>query len=288
VRYVYSVIRFVPDPVRGEFINVGLLVGSDESSEWQLRTLENLKRARAIDPKGILPLVWTFVDSIGRQLDTYTDAVEAGRPADIAISEKWLERLCYDSNNVVQLSEPAPISADNAEEALQRLFDRFVLEPETRRFSFQKKHTALAAIRRAYRDNGLIKGVDFDEVSLVKGGHHRERFDFVVVNGGVVQLAQAWSFQVPAQEELIENVKAWSWTVDDIRKHGGEAEVRDRKVSVPKDVQVAAVYVPPIQGATSHALEEALSAFQEIHVMASPTEGVARVGTSARERLRTR
>ena len=27
----------VPDPVRAEFVNVGLIVGSDESSEWQLR-----------------------------------------------------------------------------------------------------------------------------------------------------------------------------------------------------------------------------------------------------------
>ena len=49
MRYMYSVIRFVPDPIRGEFVNVGVLAGSDESSEWDLRMVESLKRAGDVD-----------------------------------------------------------------------------------------------------------------------------------------------------------------------------------------------------------------------------------------------
>ena len=34
MRFVYSLVRFVPDPARGEFVNVGAIAGSEESSDW--------------------------------------------------------------------------------------------------------------------------------------------------------------------------------------------------------------------------------------------------------------
>ncbi len=285
MRYTYSVVRFVPDPVRGEFVNVGVIVGSDESSEWQLRTIENTKRARGIDAKGLLPVVWTFVDYIGRQLDAYTEAVDAAQERTPAISEDWLRRLSIESRNVVQLSQPTPIIADDVNDAFVILFEQFILEPETRRYSFQKKHSALAAVRRAYSASGLLRGLDFDEAAVVKGAFHSERFDFTVLNGRVVQLVQAWSFQVPAQEELLEKIKAWAWTVADIRRHGGEAQVSDRAIAVPETVDVSAVYVPPVVGAQSKALDEALSAFREIRVEPLSLSDVSNVALRARALL---
>ena len=85
---------------------------------------------------------------------------------------------------------------------LNVLFEQFVIEPEARRFPFKKKHVALAAVRRAYREAGLKLGQHFEEGANVRGQHHKERFDFVVANGRAVQLAQTWSFQAPNQEEL--------------------------------------------------------------------------------------
>ena len=49
MKHVYSLIRYVPDPVRGEFINVGAIAGCDESSEWEIRQVANPARARRID-----------------------------------------------------------------------------------------------------------------------------------------------------------------------------------------------------------------------------------------------
>jgi hypothetical protein len=34
-------LRFVPDPARGEFINIGAIAGDDDSGEWELRLLQN-------------------------------------------------------------------------------------------------------------------------------------------------------------------------------------------------------------------------------------------------------
>ena len=51
MRYVYSLVRFVPDPARSEFVNLGAIVGSEEYSEWESRQVENPKRARDIDER---------------------------------------------------------------------------------------------------------------------------------------------------------------------------------------------------------------------------------------------
>ncbi len=45
MRYVYSLVRFVPDPARGEFVNVGAIAGSEDGAEWQIRQVENTVRA---------------------------------------------------------------------------------------------------------------------------------------------------------------------------------------------------------------------------------------------------
>jgi len=45
---VYSLIRYVPDPARGEFVNVGAIAGSEDAGDWQVRQLQNPARARAL------------------------------------------------------------------------------------------------------------------------------------------------------------------------------------------------------------------------------------------------
>jgi hypothetical protein len=283
MRYLYSVVRFVPDPGRGEFVNVGILAGSDESSEWEVRTVENLKRARSIDDKGLVRLVWGSVDDIGRMLDRYAEDVQTSlfSPSEDGPSEGWLTRLSEEARNVVQFSPPAVIVADTLSVGLDILFKQFIVEPETRQFSFKKKHLALAAIRRAYREAGLRQLDHFNEGATVKGLHHQERFDFLVANGRVVQLAQTWSFQVPSQDDLTEHIKAWAWTVEDVRDNGGEAMTAVRRIEVPRDVDIEVIYVPPSAEGPRRALEEALAAFGKIGVKAVETDRASDVALQA-------
>ncbi len=283
MKYVYSVIRFVPDLVRGEFVNVGILAGSEESSEWDIRSVGNLRRARYIDDVGLLHQVWGFVEDMGREVARYTRAVETGRfdSACEQLSEEWLKRLSEESRNVVQFSTPAVIVAENVDEALDILFKQFIVEPETRQFTFKKKYEALAAIRRAYREAGLKRQEHFEERANVKGEHHKERFDFVVANGRAVQLAQTWSFQVPNQDDLAKRVKAWAWTVGDIRQHGGTAELGARHIDVPHNVDIEVVYVPPANGGPRETLDEALAAFEDINVQAMEADQANVVGLQA-------
>ena len=53
--YFFSMLRFVPDPARGEFVNIGAIAGDEETQDWELRLISNLKRARSIDHVAFLP-----------------------------------------------------------------------------------------------------------------------------------------------------------------------------------------------------------------------------------------
>ena len=123
MRYCYSLIRFVPDPVRGEFVNVGAIVGSEESSEWGVRQVDNPLRARHLDERGTLPAVFAFIDSVGREIDAYEEIIERGGTggSDFALSEEWLTSLHRGHTNIVQLSEPLPVLAESLDEAVETI-----------------------------------------------------------------------------------------------------------------------------------------------------------------------
>ena len=44
-KYAYALLRFVPDPIKGEFVNIGIIAGSDEEDRWEIRTIDRAGRA---------------------------------------------------------------------------------------------------------------------------------------------------------------------------------------------------------------------------------------------------
>ena len=96
MRYVYSVIRFVPDSARGEFINIGVIAGSDLTGEWDARTVGNLKRARYLDDAAILGSVVAAVERVSAFIDRASTAGEPLLDEADAPSQSWLARLASD------------------------------------------------------------------------------------------------------------------------------------------------------------------------------------------------
>ncbi len=286
MRFVYSVVRFVPDPARGEFVNVGAIVGSEDSSQWEFRQVANPVRARAIDDRKALEAVWAFLDRVGREIDQHERTMETLLPATTALSEAWLERLYVEHRNIVQLSPPAPMVASTAEEALDRVFEHLVVDPAQRKYRFLKKHAALAAVRAAYRQYGLQPATHLRQPVMLQTAHHHERFDFAVTNGKVLQLTQTWSFQVPDQEALAEQVKAWGWTVRDVKQGGGSVDLPEGgSLEVARDVGVAVVFVPPARDQDAPAMRDARNVFDELGVLQAPIEAADQVGQQARALL---
>jgi Protein of unknown function (DUF3037) len=286
MRFVYSVVRFVPDPARGEFVNVGAIVGSEESSEWDVQQISNPVRARAIDDHKALDGVWSFLDRVGRDIDEHEQATERLLESPVELSEAWLEGLFINHRNIVQLSPPTPMVASSSEEALDRVFEQMIVDPAQRKYRFRKKHVALAAVRAAYRRHGIRERINLRERVAVQTESHSERFDFAVTNGHVLQLAQTWSFQVPDQESLAEQVKAWGWTVRDLQQHGGQAILTDgSRFGVTSEVDVEVVFVPPAEGQDASAMKDAYSVFKQLGVRHAPVEDADQIGQRASELL---
>jgi hypothetical protein len=282
--YHYSLIRFVPDPARGEFVNLGVIAGDDDGRDWDLRLIQNLRRPRALDDTGALALALAFAV----RLEDHIEALEQlpdTTPVQ-PISTELLLQLSGEMQNIVQISTPTPVVADSAENALDLLFPELVVDaaaPEFRRF--ERKHRAQASTRRAYRAHDVPEEA-VTEQAHVAAGPYEGHFDFAVSNGEVVQLVQCWSFQLPNQAELAEQVKAWAWVVRGLRKDGGRLHgLGDRDLDVEGNVEIAAVFVPPATGQEAPAFDEARAAFAETDVLQLTPEQADELGHRAASKL---
>jgi hypothetical protein len=274
--YTYSLIRFVPDPARGEFVNIGAIAGDDDSVDWGVRWIANYTRAKALDTLGFLPAAkaWSAeLDAKVAELDDLTLQAEF-------LNVEWLQRLGADMNNIIQLSQPAPVAAASAEDALDVVFDRMLVDPARTSQRYRKKTQAQAATINAYRAHNVPDDAVKSHV-LVASGSWSFDFDFAVHNGHAVQLVQCWSFELPNQDELREKVKAWAWMAHEIRRSGGRLTVAD--VDVPHNLDLGAVYIPPSQD--SQAFNEARSAFDELEVTAASFDDVSMIGQRAASAL---
>jgi hypothetical protein len=280
--FQFSLIRFVPDPARGEFVNIGAVAGSDEAREWELRLVSNLSRAKALDDRGVLSKAFEFAASIEDNIAALEHIPDTSQVE--VISSELLRQRAVDMQNIVQISSPAPVAADSAETALELVFDQLVLDAARKSFPFEKKHRAQGAARRAYQAHG-IPPTAIRERAPVRSGVFDGSFDFAVHNGGAVQLVQCWSFQLPNQSDLAEQVKAWSWLVHEIRQAGGALASDDHELDVPRELEIFAIAIPPVDGMASPAYAEAQAAFDETDVAELTPDEADRVGASAADAL---
>ena len=286
MRFVYSLIRFVPDPAKGEFVNVGAIVGSELSSEWQIRQVSNPARARALDDERSLDLVWAFCTRVGADIDRFEDSLYRLFDSEVELSEDWLENLHTQHRNIVQLSPPSPMVADSADEALDRLFSQMILDPTRHRQSTVTKHVVLAAMRRAYGSCGLHKNRGFVERARLSASDHSIPVDFAVVNGQVLQLVQTWSFQSADQQSLAQQVRSWGWVVHRTRQQGAQLDASGVEgLDVDPDIAIRAVYVPPAPDGNADAYRGALDVFKETAIEHRPIDQVKDLAEEARRLL---
>jgi hypothetical protein len=286
MRYLYSLIRFVPEPANGEFVVLGAVAGSDETSDWDIRQISNPVRARALDRRGALDLAWALIDGIGREIDRFEESTSELFEPEVRVSERWLWDMHLRHRNIVQLSAPTPMVAEAADEALDRIFDEMVVDPARVTHRFKTKHAALGRMRAAYRRQGIDRDHSLRERVSLHAADYVEPFDFAVTNGRVLQLAHTWSFQIPDQDELTEQLKSWGWTVERLRESGGTVSTRlGQQFDVDREVDIEISYVPPDEDRASPAFAEALGVFKTCAARQVPYQEADSIGRRARDLL---
>jgi hypothetical protein len=281
MRYIYSVVRYVPHPASGEFVNVGVIAGSDETGDWSLRESGNKRRARLFGPLASLTAVDAFMNEVGSRIDRFS-LMQGGE-----VSEAWLEDLHRRHRNVVQLSSPTPIIAESAEEALDSIFGEVVVEGDAAEGGTVRGYATrlrlFSELKSSYRQQQIPPRL-IREKALVSVGGLKTPMDFVIGNGAAVQLAHTWSFQLQSIGEVVRDVKSWAFTVERLLERGGRT-LDEPAADVPSSVDVQVVLAPPRTNEQEKAYAEAQKVFSALNVDTVAEDDVRKVAQLARRRL---
>jgi len=119
-RCEFSLIRYVADPVKNEFVNIGVLLRSEEARA-AVRFTRDWSRVRCVDPDADTSMLEALEAEIGRRL-------AADARAGVASLEDAL-------SNAVQLTETKACLAESFATELESLMELYVLTAKRRRES---------------------------------------------------------------------------------------------------------------------------------------------------------
>ena len=274
-RFVYSLVRCVPEPRTGEFINIAAIAGDPLTGDWTVRQVGNESRVRKIAGPQDLAVVHRFISRLGAEIDEQWQLMDQGdgKP----LSEIWLKELHANHQNIVQLSSPAPIVADDVDDAMDLIFSRLIIDPVRQPRGGITKSTLLANLRAVYREFDVDPDLVRPSVEVFVGDRVHTGFDFAIANGEALQLTQAWSFQRAGIDEIGLQVKAWGYALGRLRA-GDKARMVDSQSAVStvaRDVDVEVVIAEPRTSDQLAVFEEATQVFQELGVSVHPGEASA-------------
>lgn len=257
--YHYSLVRCVPAPRTGEFINIAAIAGSSETDDWDVRQVQNERRAaRICDPEHLA--------AVHQFLAVAADRINLAETEEDSLPPSWLFDLHNEMRNVVQLSPPQAAVGETASQVLDVVFDRMLIDPERVSRQFTSKHALLAALRRAYR-NHVESGYVTEKPEAYVAGHLRTNLDFAVASEErTLQIAQAWTFQKGSVEDVSTEVKSWGYALGRLRD-GEEARLITRSgaaVPIKSDVEIDVLLARPQTTHQQDVFEEAKEVFIDL------------------------
>ncbi|MEJ7591561.1 MAG: DUF3037 domain-containing protein [Planctomycetaceae bacterium] len=254
-RYRYSIVRFVPSPTRGEQVNLGMIVGCDATSEWVIEIADQKSRAKKLDDAGIWPQVAAELERLKLRFPTDDEyAISSSGPE---INEEWLAQMAAQSKNVIQYSTPQLVLAEDAESAVAKLWDTFIVESVRPKRNAVSKREVVSRYLKSLSSNHLGKE-HLKKHARLKTSHKSTSIDVAIHNGVAKRLTQCWSLQVQDTEKLLNEVKAWSWTMQVLRQSGGVITTQSGSIGVPKNVELSIVYAQSTENQADEFTQETI------------------------------
>ena len=270
--YLYWLVRYVPDVVRGEQVNVAVIVGQD-GGDWAIRVAPDLRRASRLggDAGALRP----WLDQLAQAIHDYDHpALELFAPTDeVRVSRAWLELLSHRFNNVLQVSTATPVIAHSATEGADFLFPLLVATPAPIARSRTRARLVHDLGQLYERTASLETGGSLLRAPRAHVGRQRGRFDFAVVDDSVDQLSHAFAFDVRDTDSLERELQSWNFIVSRLRNDGGVITQGGRSLDAAGDVAVAVAFQEPTrrEPRVADVFEAALEAWSGLGVSAVPS-----------------
>jgi hypothetical protein len=145
----FWVVRYVPDPVKEEFANIGIVLLEPEVGKAQVRFTRDWGRVRCLDPDADLELLKATEGELKQRLQER----ESSRA-------RILNLLSDSFSNAVQVSPPKGLLAENPEVELERLAGLYLDAPHRPlRRSPAGRAAIVAKMRRAFTDAGVWRAL---------------------------------------------------------------------------------------------------------------------------------
>lgn len=264
-RCEFSLIRYVPDPVKNEFVNIGVLLRA-EGAGAAVRVTRDWSRVRCVDPDADTAMLEGLEAEVGRRLAEDADAGVRG--LEDALS------------NAVQLTEAKACLAESFATELESLMRMYVQTAKRRR---ESRTTGRAGVQARMRTEFERAGVwDLMQRRISAARYTRPgdplRLDCGYRPNGVVRIFQAVSLSGD-----LEGAKVLAFSASDLRE--GVARVENATLELTAIVE-------PLREVTSEAEDEqaayrfGVETMERQAVRVLTTADLGRVAETARRELR--
>jgi len=142
--YSYTVSRFVPDPIRNEPVNIGVIVVDAETGRTAHKFMYNLRALRPRCP--------------GADLKSLEEMVGSFEVLDMPGGADDLERLARRHTNSLQFTPPRAVAAPTLEDSLQHAFEAYIENGTPREKTTRQKTLLLKKIDAALSGGGIGVG----------------------------------------------------------------------------------------------------------------------------------
>ena len=188
----FQLIRYVPDPVKNEFVNIGVLLRAADGGQSELRFTRDWGRVRCLDPDADTQMLEALEIEVGQRLAT--QPADHRRPI-IGVLEDSL-------SNGIQITETKAYLAETFPAGLEDLMRRYVDTPPRARAQRRSGRSALhAAMRTRFEEAGVwtLMRKQIAAANYTKRGDPL-RIDCGYRPNGVVRMFQAVSLEADADD----------------------------------------------------------------------------------------
>lgn len=234
----YAVVQYVPDLVRDERINVGVIAFGDGSIRSEF--IQDWSRPKAFGGEDL-----TFLKEFGRHVrESQQEQLPLADPSLATITEELLRTFSATWRNSIQITEPRASLLDT-NELLRDVAARFLMHRQRAKREFRDRRAAASLARAELnRALGALGATHHLAVKLqiqVAGSLDQHRFDVGLVNGSPRLAVQGMSFEGQSANDILREVDATAWRIDDVLR-------------ADKEFPIAIVALPPKSGkGTSYA-----------------------------------
>jgi hypothetical protein len=271
----FSLIQYVPDVVKGEFANIGVLLRETGSSSAEVKFTRDWSRVRCIDPQADTEMLESLEAEIAARLAGGVEVKVNAKPV--------LETLEDSLSNSVQLTEMRGTLAENIPTEMEQLMRMYVeplrVAPERKRVS--GRATIVNEMRDAFERAGVwrlmrkrIRAADYtqagDPLRIDCGYKKIQQNDF---NDLSVRMFQAVSL-----ENDVEMAKGLAYSAGALRE--GVARVEG------VELELTAIVEPIARSSDEEQYRFGVSAMEREAIRVLTTRDLGRVAETAQRELR--